>query len=213
VRDAAGNPAQVRSTVNLNRTAAYLRGPRLINPADGDALSASGTFTFLLRRTASMTLRVRSADGVVVRAALPWATRSAGKYSWTWNGRDDSGRLLPAGWYYLQLVAKHDRVRQVLTRGVTSRAFAIQLSGATLSAGDSLTVFAQSAEPLTAAPTISLAQTGLAAQTATAALQADGRWKVTFAVEPGGVGPAQVTVSGRDTGGGDNVTVSALTVT
>jgi flagellar hook assembly protein FlgD len=212
VRDAAGNLSQVRSTVNLNRMVAYLRGPRLINPADGDRLAASGTFSFLLRTTGSVTLRVRGADDSIVRTALAWARRAAGKYSFTWNGRDDSGRLLPAGRYYLQVIAVRNRVRQVLTRGVTSDAFAVELSRAELTAGDSLTVFAQSAEPLTGAPTIALGQNGLSAQTATAALQVDGRWKATFTVAPGGIGAAQVTVTGHDTAGGDNVTARAITV-
>jgi spore germination protein YaaH/flagellar hook assembly protein FlgD len=211
VRDLAGNQNWFRATVNLNRSAGILRGPSFFYPQDNDGLSSSGLYTFVLRRTVLTTIRVRDQNGTIVRSGR-WATKGAGRYAWTWNGRANDGQMVPAGRYTVQLIAVRGNLVQILERRVAVLPFTIQTSAAQVTAGDSFIVLAGSVEPLSSAPSITLTQAGLAAQTVTSTRQADGRWKATFVIAPDGLGVATISVVGTDTAGGTNTGTHEVTV-
>jgi spore germination protein YaaH/flagellar hook assembly protein FlgD len=211
VRDAAGNQNWFRTVVNLNRSAGYLRGAKFFYPQDGDRLSAINLFTFVLRQTVTTTIRVRNADGVVVRSGL-WATKPAGRYAWRWNGRGNDGRMVPPGRYTVQLVAVRGTRVQILNQSVAALPFTIAPSTTEIGAGETLSVLVGSVEPLKAAPSITFAQAGLEGQTVVGSRQSDGRWKATFTVAAGGAGTAILTVAGTDSAGGTNVGSAEVTV-
>ncbi len=71
---------------------------------------------------------------------------------------------------------------------------------------------ATAAEPLRAAPSITLTQAGLPAVKKTATAAGTGRWTATFTVAGGGAGAATITVAGRDTAGGVEVGRATVTV-
>jgi hypothetical protein len=59
-----------------------------------DSVAIRGT----LGERARVVIRIRNAAGTLVRTR-DLGTRAAGAYSWAWTGRNDLGRLLPAGRY------------------------------------------------------------------------------------------------------------------
>lgn len=69
------------------------------SPAKG-----STNIRFQISRSGPAALRVFSGDGRLVRTVFSGQTH-AGSYSLIWNGRDDSGRPVPAGAYYYRLSA------------------------------------------------------------------------------------------------------------
>ncbi|MCU0504940.1 MAG: hypothetical protein MUE82_04055, partial [Chloroflexi bacterium] len=99
-----------------------------------------------------------------------------------------------------------------LRRSIPVGAFEIRLSATTLDPGGSLTVTATAAEPLRAAPSVTLTQAGLAPVKKTATAAGTGRWTATFAIASGGPGTATIAVAGRDTAGGVEVSRTSVTV-
>ncbi len=71
--------------------------PPMPNPTSG-----SQVFRFALATEAQVQITVYDAHGRVVRVALNRAMR-AGRHSFEWDGRDGSGRPLPAGVYFARL--------------------------------------------------------------------------------------------------------------
>ena len=51
---------------------------------------------------------IEAVGGGVVRTLVPWSARAAGRYSDSWDGRDDAGHLLPAGQYRAIMLWQHD---------------------------------------------------------------------------------------------------------
>jgi hypothetical protein len=91
-------------------------------------------------------------------------------------------------------------------------AFEIRLSSRTLAPGATLTVTAVASESLRSAPTITLTQAGLPPVKRTGVPAGTGKWRATFTIASGGAGTATVTVSGRDTAGGVEVSRTTVTV-
>jgi spore germination protein YaaH/flagellar hook assembly protein FlgD len=213
VTDPAGNRTTLRSTALVNRTAGFLRwSPASWYPQDGDALAASSTLSFRLTRGAYTTLRIYDAAGTIVRRA--WTSRLlyAGTRTWTWNGRDDAGLALPQGTYRALLISSAGGVHTYTTRATSLAAFSVTPSARTLSAGQALTVVVRSAEPLMRAPTVTLAQPGLAAVTVRAVRLADGSYTSRFTVGAGTPGAATITIRGTDSGGRANATSTSITI-
>jgi hypothetical protein len=76
--------------------------PRLMsnpNPFDG-----ATTVSFGLERSGPVQLAVYGVDGRRVRRLIGWSLE-AGPHSIAWDGRDDSGRRVPAGMYLFRLEA------------------------------------------------------------------------------------------------------------
>ena len=91
--------------------------PRLVgvspNPAAG--LGVASRIAFTLPRASRVTLEVYDVRGARVRRLLAGAETPAGTSSPTWDGRDDQGRAVPAGLYFVALEAdgQVDRARVV----------------------------------------------------------------------------------------------------
>jgi spore germination protein YaaH/flagellar hook assembly protein FlgD len=213
VVDAAGNRTTIGSTVIVNRTAGFVRwAPSSWYPQDGDALAASSVLSFRLTRTAYTTLRIYDSSGNIVRHVWSGRLQYAGTRIWRWNGRDDLGRSLPQGIYRALLISSAGGVRTYTTRTTRLAAFTITPSATRLSAGDALTVLVRTSEPLTRAPSVTLAQAGLAAVTVTAARLLDGSYAAHFRIAAGTAGAATITVRGSDTGGRLNITSTRITI-
>ena len=209
-RDTAGNATARSIAVVVDRTLSTLRwSPTLFYPQDGDALAATSKATFSLTRTATVDLAVYQ-GATLIRTVLTNRLLGAGLHPWTWNGRNAAGAFVPPGRYTLRVAATTALGTSILTRTVIVDAFAMALS-TTVRTGQTLTVTFATAEPLRANPTVSFAQNGRAAVTKTTTSLGGGRYRVSFTVATGGVGPALVRIRGRDTSGGTN-TASAVVV-
>jgi spore germination protein YaaH/flagellar hook assembly protein FlgD len=211
-RDAAGNPSSRSITIVLDRTLGSLRwSPGLFFPHDGDALAASARASFGLTRSATVTMAIYQ-GATLVRTI--WTNRAfaAGLHAWTWNGRNAAGALVPRGTYTLRVSATSALGTSVLTRAVVVDAFSVALSASTLKSGQTLTVTFTTAEALRTAPIVSFTQHGRTAVTKTAVWLGGIRYRVSFTVASGGTGLAVVRITGRDTGGGTNVTSTTVVV-
>lgn len=80
--------------VTVNADYLFSQSTYQVNTAAGQTV----TYTSVLPAAATETLVIRNGAGTVVRTLVN-ASRSAGTYNDAWNGRDDSGALLPDGPY------------------------------------------------------------------------------------------------------------------
>ena len=88
--------------------ASLLRGRKMVvapNPFNNNAL-----VHWSLERDADVSLQVYDASGRVVRT-LATGRQAAGTYTTTWNGRDDAGRELARGVYFVQLKTPSEMVK------------------------------------------------------------------------------------------------------
>ena len=211
-RDAAGNLTTSVGWVVVDRTLSALRwSTSLFFPQDGDLLARSSRASFKLARAAKVSIGIYHGS---TNVRTIWTNRAlvAGSYGWTWNGRNAAGVLVPTGRYTVRVVATTALGVSVLNRTVIVEAFAITPSATTLTSGQTLTVTVKTAEPLTANPTIRFSQTGKTPITKKTTSLGGGRYRVSFIVASGGVGPAALRVIGHDTSGGINASYATVSV-
>jgi flagellar hook assembly protein FlgD len=211
-RDAAGNATTRNTPVIVDRTLSWVRWSRTAFYAlDGDAIMASARLSFSLRRSAAVTVGIYSGTTLV---RTVWTNRSfaAGAHSWTWDGRDASGKLVRRGVYTVRVSARSWVGTSAAGRSILNDAFRVSLSATALRAGQTLTVTMTTTEPLKAAPTVAFTQPGRAAVTRTATSLGSGRYRVAFVIAAGTAGSATLRITGRDTASGVNVSVGTVTI-
>ena len=211
-KDAAGNGRSVSVPVVVDRTAGNLRWAGTFFPQDGDALRPTSALTWRLTRSATTTLRIYDAKGVLVRTV--WARRSqaAGARGWTWDGRKADGSFVAQGSYTARLTVTSSLGTQDLVRPVCVAGFAVTPSSARVSAGQTLTVSIVSVEPLSTRPVVTFTQPGRAGVSITATRRADGSYRAAFKVASGSAGTASIKVSAKDTGGHVNTTTVPVAI-
>ena len=102
------DPPELTGVEEPVEPAALLRGRRIVvapNPFNRTAL-----VHWNLELDADVSLQVFDASGRVVRT-LATGRRAAGTYTTTWNGRDDAGRELARGIYFVQLKTPSEMVK------------------------------------------------------------------------------------------------------
>jgi flagellar hook assembly protein FlgD len=197
--DAWGNRATSSAPLVVDRTVGFLRtAPGLFFPQDGDSLAATSTLSFRLARTATVTLAILDASGATVRRAMTGSVRTAGTWTWRWDGRVTGGAMAPRGTYVAVLSVVGPYGTTVLRRSIVADAFAGALSATTLGAGQKITVRFRSAEPLAALPTATLRQAGIAPAAMAVVKLADGSFSASATVAAGAPGPATIVLAARD---------------
>ena len=83
-------------------------------PARPNPFRGTATVAFDLAQAGPVGLRIYAVDGRKVRTLVE-GVRPAGAYTLAWDGRDDRGRGLAAGVYYLRLVTGQGRFTRALT--------------------------------------------------------------------------------------------------
>jgi flagellar hook assembly protein FlgD len=210
--DATGNRTVVDRIVVVDRTAGFLRwATPAFAPQDGDALLPTSRLSFRLTRTATVSLAIVDAHGLVVRNVWTARTLPAGTRTWTWDGRAAGGTFVPPGAYTAVLTVRSPFGTTILRRTVFAGAFRVAPVATTLSAGTLFTLTFRAVEPLRARPVVTFRQTGLPAVTRTATRLADGSYRVQFLVRTG-KGPASAVITATDTGGHSNRQTLALVV-
>lgn len=202
VADATGTPATTDLPLVVDRTVgSFTVTPARFAPADGDSLAASTRTAYVLAGAATTRLAILDPSGAEVRVAWDARAQGAGSVAWSWDGRVD-GAYVADGTYTVVLRATTALGTMELRRAVVVGAFQIRLSASTVAEGDRLVVTAMAAEPLKAAPSFTLTQSGLPAVKVAGTAAGSRRWTATFTIRPGGRGPAVVSVAARDTAGG-----------
>ena len=110
--------------INLVGKKATVKGSLLTAQGSGQPVAVNFT---LLADTASTNVSIQDSTGKVVRT-IPIGARTAVLVKTSWDGRDDSGNVMPAGTYAVSVQAKSDAggavsVTQETTGTVTSVAF------------------------------------------------------------------------------------------
>jgi hypothetical protein len=82
----------------------------VINPDRGD----SAVLHYVLTRGGRVTIQVFTLDGNLVKV-LERSSRSAGEYAVSWNGRNNGGRVVARGLYFIRIVGPDiDEIRKVM---------------------------------------------------------------------------------------------------
>ena len=205
VRDTAGNPTVRDVSVTVDRTASSLGwSPSLFYPQDRDPYATRSMVSFRLSRAATSSLRVYTQAGAYVKTG--WANRGLGSGTWsyTWNGLDGKGNMVPRGWYRVILTTTTWLGTTTMSKLVLVDAFSVVASSWTPAAGQTLTLTFGSSETLKANPTVRFTQAGRSGVTKTATSLGGGRYRVSFTVVAGAPGKASITIAGRDLGGRTN---------
>jgi flagellar hook assembly protein FlgD len=215
-RDLPGNKgAAVSEPVDVYAALSSLaRDTSLFYAQDADKLASRATFTFTLRSAATVTIAVVDAAGKVVRAPVTAKAFPAGPITWRWTAKADDGSYVPQGRYRVVVTATNGTQTATQTMPVDAAAFRLASSTAGPARGHSFTLTATSAEPLGAAPVVTVRQPGVAPWTVTMTRVSSNRWTATIRPKAGGTaGDMTLTVRGKDSNGGRNQTDLHLALT
>ena len=86
----------------------------LLHPPRPNPTGAATTMAFELPGAASVSLRIYSTSGRLIRAVLENALLGAGSHSASWDGRDRSGRAVASGVYVCELTDGWERARRTI---------------------------------------------------------------------------------------------------
>ena len=203
VTDPAGN----RSDAVVRRATVYgslgwvATNRTLFFPQDGDAYAPATGLSFRLAAGATVTWTIVNAAGTVVRTIKTNEALAAGSYAFTWNGRNDAGAYVPRGTYRSTVVATDGTISITQRVAVMAEAFRISSSDTTPGRRQSITVRATTAEPLRAAPRLSVFQPGLAGWSVAMKLSSSGTYAAVITLRPSSTGTVRLKVSALDAGG------------
>ncbi|HVL54483.1 MAG TPA: FlgD immunoglobulin-like domain containing protein [Vitreimonas sp.] len=202
-RDRAGNvtaPEYRQVTVYAALSKVVASAVRFY-PQDGDRLATHTTFSFTLARPATVTWQIRKADGTPVFIRYDNAALVAGTYSFKWYGKDSTGANVPTGIYATHVRATNGTVGIAQATTVELNAFAIRSSNTTPKRGETVTVTATSAEPLTGNVYLHVTQPGLATWAVKMPKVATNTFRTAIKLRDSSAGTATFRVSALDVDG------------
>jgi flagellar hook assembly protein FlgD len=203
-RDLAGNRGAGRTESVDVYTA--LRSARTSSsvffPQDGDSVSRSVAFSFVLSRAASVTWTIQDANGVVLATRYTDQALAAGTYTWGWNGKNTAGAYVPRGRYYSTITANDGPLSFTQKSYVQADAFRIVASDTTPGRGQSVTVTAYSAEALGKAAHLYVYQPGHSSWYVTMTKVGTNTYRATVKLfSSGSTGQVRFRVTGFDSAG------------
>ena len=213
--DAAGNQSTpVAASVAVYRALSKVAASAtLFYPQDGDTLAPSTTLSFALVQPATVSWSIVDSRGRTVATRLASASLGVGPVAWPWSGLADTGRPVAPGTYTAVLAVGNGSLSITSRTVLTVAAFKVTVSPATASRGHNVTVTAVSAEPLRAAPRLTISQPGVAARSLAMVKVAANTYRITTRLSShGSAGVLALKVSATDTGGGVNVATTTATL-
>jgi flagellar hook assembly protein FlgD len=201
---ALGDPASVQVLV-LTAIALAMPSNAALFGRDADSIGKSTTLKVTVNQQAQVSWRMIDASGDVVRTVRPASAASAGKLSFSWDGKDDSGEWLPDGWYRSVVRATTDLGSYTQERLVYVGAFRVTPLISSPQRGGRLTLTIVSTEALSGRPTVRFTHPGVAPWSATATKVDGKKYKLTVTIpDGGGAGTLTMQVTARDKEGGHN---------
>ena len=201
--DPAGNssPAVTRHVI-VDRTLGFVASSRpVILPQGGDTAASATVLSFRLAGPATVSWTVINGKGVAVRTITAGTALGVGTHTFSWDGRDDAGALVPRGVYRSQVVAE-DSVATVTQRApVTVGAFLVTASVAAPGRGQRLTVTASAAVGLKSAPRLVVRQPGAKPWSVAMAKVAPGVFRATVTLRASSAGTLRLQVTGAAANG------------
>ncbi len=215
-RDAAGNDGDsVTRTVVVDATLKGVSSSKSIfYPQDGDTLARTTTLGFTLLDPATVTWTIIDADGDVVRTLLDGVERPAGSVSQGFNGRRADGTYLPTGAYRSVVTLAGDGAPTIAgSVPFTMQAFVITMSDTTPARGQTITVYATSAESLSTTPRVHVYQPGLSRWSVAMTKVSTGKYRAKVTLKSaGGKGQLRLRVHAEDSGGRGQSTSRYVTI-
>ena len=202
-RDRAGNgsESQIRSVAVYAALGSTASSRSVFYPQDGDNLGKTTVFSFRLRSAATVSWTVQNAAGTVVRTIRTGEALAAGPYTFTWNGRDDAGVMVPRGTYRTVVSATDGTYAATQSATVVADAFRISVSDTTPGRRQRVTVTATSAEALDRTPRLRIYQPGIGAWSVTMRKIDTRVYRVTVTLRSSKTGTLKLRVSAPDDGG------------
>ncbi len=200
-RDSSDNrsgavPADVRA-LSVLRAPAW--DAEAFNGTDGDSLAATAAFDVELMRAATVSLRIKHADGGMVRTLQSDAAFPAGTFGAAWDGRDDQGAAVEDGRYFGVVTATTEAGSVTHRLKVWHGPFRLRASDKTPSRGQRVRFTVLATEPLAADPRLTIKQPGVNAFYWNTAKVGPNEYQAWVTLRSGGrAGMLQVTVTGRD---------------
>jgi flagellar hook assembly protein FlgD len=209
-QDAAGNiGAGLDRTVTLVGALRSVTTSRaLYYPNDLDKLAQTTNLAFTLARPMTVTWTVRNAAGAIVATRMSGSAQAAGTYTWGFNGRGSNGAMLPVGRYTSSVTATDGTLTATQTTVFDAQAFIITPSDRTPGRGQTITVYATSAESLAGSPRLFVYQPGVATWSVPMP-KVGSNYKVTIRMKViDRAGTVRLRVKGVDIGGGIQATIN-----
>jgi VCBS repeat-containing protein len=178
--------------------------PTLFYPQDLDSYARTTRFGFTLLDGATVSATVRDASGAVVLTRYDAAPLAAGSYAFAWDGRLTDGTMARPGRYTYAVSSTDGTLKATGAVAVLADGFRITISDATPGRRQRITIYATSAESLTALPRVRVYQPGLAGYSY-AMTRSGSRYRVTITLKgTGRAGTIRFVVSGKDGAGRTN---------
>lgn len=203
--DRAGNqgePAEVR-VLALSSVKAPRAVPAMFHARDGDELAQTTLLRANLTRPATVSWIVRSASGSIVRRGLDDVAMEPGMVRFAWDGRDDTGELVPNGVYTGRVRVTRPQGTYAHDVQVRMMPFKLWAKRWTMKRGDSVALVIDSAEPLKGKPVLTAKQPGKKPYEVKVVKVSPTQFKAALRTKRGGKpGNMKLRISGIDTGGG-----------
>jgi flagellar hook assembly protein FlgD len=212
-RDLAGNASLPHATgvVVYRALSNVAASTTLFYPQDRDTYAPSTRLSFTLTAPTTVTWTINGASGAIVATRYANVAFPARTLAWVWNGKNDGGAYVASGTYTATLTATNGVLSDTSRTTLTVAAFAISTATATAVRGQNIAVTVVSAEPLAAAPSLTIGQPGVAARTVTLSKAGANTWRVTTRLSPkGSAGNLTLKVVGIDARKGSNVATAVV---
>ncbi len=211
-RDAARNysRSQERTIAVYGALSKVVASPIRFYPHDRDRFAPSTKLSFTLLRPATVTWQLTRSDGTPVRTQYANAALAAGAYSLTWDGTGADGKLLPVGRYLSAVRATNGQLSVLQRTSVDVNAFSVVVSDTTPARGQTLTVTATSAEPLSGNVYLHVTQPGLARWSVRLVGIGTLTYRATVTLPASSAGPTSFRVSALDGDGRFQATTLVL---
>jgi flagellar hook assembly protein FlgD len=170
-------------------------------PQDGDRFAATTDLSFSLARTATVTWRITNRDGTPVLTRYERTSLPAGKYTFRWDGKTAAGQPVPPGMYTSSVYATNGQQSITQKTWVVVDAFNVKSSDTTPVRGQSVTITAVSAEPLSGAPVLHVTEPGQATWGIRMVKGSGSTWTTTVMLEASAAGTGTFRVSALDADG------------
>jgi flagellar hook assembly protein FlgD len=203
-RDATGtNGVAVERRVRVDTTLGFVASSTSVfYPQDGDGLGGATNLGFRLTREATVTLTIRDASGQAVATLPQDEPAAAAATRILFDGLRPEGTRPPVGRYTAVVTATDGATTVEQAVGFEMNAFAMKVSDTTPRRGQTITVYATSAEPLNVRPRLYIKQPGKATWSVLMKKASTNHYKATIKLKTGGgTGTVRFKVAGYDTGG------------
>ena len=148
-----------------------------------------------------MSWKVVDAAGHEVLRPMPDGPLAAGTYSFTWNGLNAAGAMVPVGRYTSIVSATDGSLGATLTAPIEFNAFSLKVSDTTPARGQTITITATSAELLNGVPSVRVMQPGIATWSVRMVRVTGATYRVSIRLRASSRGTLTLRVAGYDTDG------------